>query len=61
MARPGAGADVGWGIVGLIRSLAREFTQWRIVYPRSSDAIHSVSEVIHPRTEGRFQIVARSL
>ena len=31
MARPGVGADAGQGIVGPIRSLAREFTWWRIV------------------------------
>ena len=59
-ARPGAGADAGQGIVGPIRLLAREFTRWRMVYPKSSDAVRSVSEVIHPRTKGRFRMVMRS-
>ena len=52
MARPGASAEAGQGMVGPIRSLAREFTQWRMLQPRSSDAICLVSEVIHPRVEG---------
>ena len=45
---------------GPIRSLAREFMWWRMLYAKSSETIHSIHEMIRLRLVRRFRMAVRS-